>query len=621
VQILIFFLLTATLFSSDEIFFENRYFIDSKQNWNMENIHQNRNFEAIENDNIGYQEHPVFMKTVVKNSGTEAIHKVFFLPRPTIDFVDIKVFKDNQVIKTFNYGDRVQNSLKEHIGKYTHFDLILEENKEYNIYIRLFGSGFISTNLTMIDSEVFLNKNLIETTIYALYTGLMFLLIYYNFLNYFAIKDNIFNIYSFYILSMLLSQLGTNNFLYFLNDLISPRVLSDLPFFTAIFVLTFLTLFLAYFFELKKHNKVLFYIHMQLIYFNIIFFVILLSAFLFDYSYYNLIIKKLPIDNFYFVNILIIFALIIFDTYIGLKKRVLGAFFIFLGNLITGIIILLYLIVEIYFQVNSHYLTLIVLISVLVDFAFVSYALSLRINSIYLKKIELDKYIITQSRQATFGAMIDTISHQWKQPLNELGLQLLYLETELVFKSTPPSKEFILENIEKNNNVLEFMSKTIDIFRNFFTTTNEVVSTDISEVIHNTILFLDATFEAENIKIEKSIENNILINCIPEEFSQVILNILVNSKDNFLRRETKEPILNIKIYKEDSKVLIEISDNGGGIHISPISKIFEHGISETKKGGVGMYITKLIVEKKLHGKIRACNIDNGAKFTIQIPTS
>jgi ABC-type amino acid transport substrate-binding protein/nitrogen-specific signal transduction histidine kinase len=234
------------------------------------------------------------------------------------------------------------------------------------------------------------------------------------------------------------------------------------------------------------------------------------------------------------------------------------------------------------------------------------------------KNRELDKLLLIQSRQATFGTMIDTISHQWKQPLNELGLQMMHLDTQLQFYKQVPSKEMLGSMVEKSNNILEFMSRTIDIFRNFFKTSEDISDVNISQTLNNTILFLESTFEVENIKITKNIEPHIVIKALEEEFAHSILNILVNAKDIFKERNILNPSISIQLYTHNKTKCITIEDNAGGIQVEPIETIFQAGASTKPNGGVGLFICKKIIEEKLNGTIKVENGEKGAKFTIKL---
>ncbi len=255
----------------------------------------------------------------------------------------------------------------------------------------------------------------------------------------------------------------------------------------------------------------------------------------------------------------------------------------------------------------------------LILFGYRNAKISLAKKQIEKKNKELDKLLLIQSRQATFGTMIDTISHQWKQPLNELGLQMMSIDTQLKLYNKAPSKQSLGITIDKSNHILEFMSTTIDIFRNFFKTSSKISKVNISTTINNTILFLESTFEVDNIKIQKDIEPNIYFYCLEEEFAHSVLNILVNAKDIFKKRDIKDPTIDINLKLLNNKIIITIEDNGDGIKLNPIEKIFKSNVSEKENGGIGLFITNKIIVEKFTGKIIVNNTKNGAKFDIILP--
>jgi ABC-type nitrate/sulfonate/bicarbonate transport system substrate-binding protein/signal transduction histidine kinase len=235
------------------------------------------------------------------------------------------------------------------------------------------------------------------------------------------------------------------------------------------------------------------------------------------------------------------------------------------------------------------------------------------------KNKELDEMINIKSKQATFGSMIDSISHQWKQPLNELALQLMDLELEMELEKKVPSEKRIKTVIDNSNNILKFMSDTINIFRNFYVTKKEKEIINLSETISNLIMFFKVTFDNLNINFHKEIKKNLYYECIENEFMHSILNIIVNSKDALLRNNIKNGIITIKLYDDEVFIYLEVEDNAQGIKITPIDSIFESNISSKKKnGGIGLYLTKNIIEDKMNGSVEVQNINEGCRFTIKL---
>ncbi|QKF74093.1 PAS sensor-containing two-component system histidine kinase [Aliarcobacter faecis] len=232
---------------------------------------------------------------------------------------------------------------------------------------------------------------------------------------------------------------------------------------------------------------------------------------------------------------------------------------------------------------------------------------------------EKEKMVIFQSKLTAMGEMISMIAHQWRQPLSTITTIL----TRLKLKSSTNKidKGFLDSNLSDINKYVQYMSSTIDDFRNFYQidSKKELISLNqIVMIVHNMI---EKSFSFQNIKIEIN-QINLKQRFLPKnELIQVILNILNNSKDAFLERDIKNSI--IKIYFEDTKdnQKIFIEDNAGGIDEEIISKIFNPYFStKTKRNGtgLGLYICKNILEKDNLGDIFVENTQNGVKFSINI---
>ncbi len=239
------------------------------------------------------------------------------------------------------------------------------------------------------------------------------------------------------------------------------------------------------------------------------------------------------------------------------------------------------------------------------------------------KAQERDKQLlIQQSKMATMGEMIGAIAHQWRQPLNSLGL--IVQKIKLAYQKGILDETYIDDSVEKSMKQINFMSQTIDDFRNFFKPNKELEYFEVIKSINEVLAMLLSQFKNHNINLE-IIGDEVTINGYSNEFKQVILNILNNAKDAIITRQEKSEIVNgeIKIYIKTIKnnVFVEIEDNGGGIQIDIIDKIFEPYFSTKSSSngtGIGLYISKSIIEDSLKGSIRVKNSLNGAIFTIII---
>ncbi len=233
------------------------------------------------------------------------------------------------------------------------------------------------------------------------------------------------------------------------------------------------------------------------------------------------------------------------------------------------------------------------------------------------KRRAQEQILIQQSRQAAMGEMIGNIAHQWRQPLNALGLVLQNIY--FAYKMGELDEEFLKRSIDKGNKLTKMMSKTIDDFRNFFKPNKAKENFKVSKIINDTIELIEASYINHNIELFKELDEELQIEGYPSEFSQVILNILSNAKDALIEREIEKPKVYIKSFKKDDQIVITIEDNAGGIDKKIINKIFDPYFTTKEEGkgtGIGLYMSKMIVENNMKGKIEAVNGENGAIFII-----
>ena len=236
-----------------------------------------------------------------------------------------------------------------------------------------------------------------------------------------------------------------------------------------------------------------------------------------------------------------------------------------------------------------------------------------RIEQEVSKNLDKDRFMRTQAKRAAMGEMIGSIAHQWKQPLNSLGLNIQNLKYEYEDKNIDES--FIEEYIKHNQKTIKFMSETINDFRNFFRVDKTKTNFSIRHAINTTINILDASFKAHNITVKIN-GDDFEIYGVEGEFEQVILNILSNAKDALVSQDGFKD-LKIVINIEDKKLSIE--DNAGGISEAVIDKIFDPYFttkSKDKGTGMGLNMSKIIIQEHFDAKLSATNGKYGARFEI-----
>jgi len=242
---------------------------------------------------------------------------------------------------------------------------------------------------------------------------------------------------------------------------------------------------------------------------------------------------------------------------------------------------------------------------------------------------EKDKKLIQQSRYAAMGEMIGNIAHQWRQPLSAISSTASATKLEIDLGLIDNND--IKKPLDKIMSYVQFLTKTIEDFRNFFRQDREKTDFNILEVLDNTISLISAAYKDNNIEIIKEFKKDkFLAFGFPNELSQVFLNILNNSKDALINENIENKIVLIKVEDTEEFSVIKIYDNAKGVDKTIISKIFDPYFTTKHKSqgtGIGLYMTKEIIEKHMFGTINIQNSEflierkryYGALFTISIP--
>jgi signal transduction histidine kinase len=256
------------------------------------------------------------------------------------------------------------------------------------------------------------------------------------------------------------------------------------------------------------------------------------------------------------------------------------------------------------------------------------YELNLKEN--YIK--HQDKIVQQQSQQAQIGEIISMLAHQWRQPLGAISSAIISMETKKELgKYNLDLKEdrdelfrFCDKKYDHIKEYVKSLSDTIDNFRNFFKPDNNLVSLSLDTPVKKAIQLIGISMENGNIELFTNYNTSKKLPIYENEFMQVILNILKNSKDNFIQKDIKNPKITITTQEEETFDILTICDNGGGIPEDIIDKIFDPYFStknEKNGTGLGLYMSKIMIEEHLNGTIKVSNTQDGACFTISINTN
>ena len=238
------------------------------------------------------------------------------------------------------------------------------------------------------------------------------------------------------------------------------------------------------------------------------------------------------------------------------------------------------------------------------------------------KQKDKDKALEHQSRLAQMGEMISMIAHQWRQPLTAISARVNNLIFKIMMKGDL-SKEIFQKELEHIGEYSQHLSKTIDDFRGFFNNDKVKEKITLEDIVNSTLNIVQTSVESNNINIITNFNCNKEFETYSNELKQVILNLIKNAEDALIDKKTKNSTITIQSnYGIDNNTpILIIKDNAGGIPIDIIDNIFDPYFSTKKEKdgtGLGLYMSKTIIEDHCGGKLSVSNDNDGAVFRITL---
>jgi two-component system, NtrC family, C4-dicarboxylate transport sensor histidine kinase DctB len=233
------------------------------------------------------------------------------------------------------------------------------------------------------------------------------------------------------------------------------------------------------------------------------------------------------------------------------------------------------------------------------------------------KNKKQQKIFMQKSKFTALGEMISLIAHQWRQPISELNAIILNLKMHHTLDKL--DKNVMEKKTKDIENILEFMSTTIDNFRSFFKPNKEKEKFYFIDSFKRIEALSSAVLKENKIILDLDIDKTLQLESYENEFEQVILNIITNAKDALLDDQITTPKITIQVYK-DEMIMVKVFDNAKGIRREVIDKIFDPYFttkSETEGTGIGLYMSKMIIEENMGGKIRVESSEKGTCFIIE----
>lgn len=232
---------------------------------------------------------------------------------------------------------------------------------------------------------------------------------------------------------------------------------------------------------------------------------------------------------------------------------------------------------------------------------------------------EKELLLLQQSRLAAMGEMLVNISHQWRQPLNVLGILLQELNRR--YHSGNFTAEFLEARVTRGKQIISHMSQTIDDFRNFLSPDKVKIQFNVKEVVETTLSMVRDSFTEMLVEVRITAADNIVIEGYRNEYAQAVMNILINARDVFRERKVANPQLAITISGHKGRSRVTIADNAGGIASDVINRVFDPYFTTKppdKGTGIGLFMSKMIIERNMGGRLSVRNINEGAEFMIEV---
>jgi C4-dicarboxylate-specific signal transduction histidine kinase len=241
-----------------------------------------------------------------------------------------------------------------------------------------------------------------------------------------------------------------------------------------------------------------------------------------------------------------------------------------------------------------------------------------RVQSSLTQLRQKDQLLIQQNRLAAVGEMLNNIAHQWRQPLNSLGLLLASLRE--AWEIGKLNGEYLEKALTTGSILLQNMSSTISDFSNFSRPDRERKPFSALIQVNTAITVVLTSYRNQGIDITQAPSDDVILTGFPNEYCQVLLNLLANARDAIVNSGQTAGSISIRLFEQDGSGCVTVRDNGGGIPDDIISRIYDPYFSGKESGtGIGLYMSKMIIERSMAGCIRAYNIADGAEFLIKCP--
>jgi two-component system, sensor histidine kinase LadS len=585
-----------------------KIFYDKDSSSSIDEIIKNKDkFEKTNNSSIGIKKYIVWTYSSIINNTKEKEKLVFVNPRAGIDFIDIYIFKDEILFKNYKLGDMNPLENRDYQDRKSNFTLEINPNEKYEIFFKYKSFGSIDINWDIYSLDKYSNLVKKESLKHGIILGIVsmtllgitYLIIYFptipTYLYFFILLGSISTQFS---VAGIFFEMGLSSYL---NTIISWSFGNVAAAMVGIFPI--------YYFNLKKlmpkTTIILSLLSLGLL--------ILSFSFLF-YPLKNELLYFAPIANIIFF---VISLILIFISFILMKKNIDGWKIYTLGNgvFLSAIIYFILGLLGIVSTNSLFYLSL----GIGTFFNIICLGFLIFSNLVKIKKQKEQAIVIINeySKLSSVGQSMINLSHQWKEPLNHIYYAMNNIYAAREFKD-PDVDSITNESLKQIKETVSYMTNTGQNFLNLYEDKNYIEKVNLKTSIESVLIIFRKQIDELNIELGLKLNNNIEFQTNKYLLANIFMAIIENAIKIFKNKKIKNPKLNINIQQTDDEIEIIISDNGGGIKVTPINSIFEKDLTDSNSTGLGLFLVKNILSLKLNGTIDAKNKENGSIFTIKI---
>ena len=586
---------------------------DATASLSAEDILQERYTSLYSKHFTSYTRSVFWAKVILKNSSDTQQHVIFRNQRAGTDKIDVYIYHKKMLKNSYTLGDMRDHKLHPLSSVKSTFPLVLASGEEVCVITRFESLGAKNLDWEILRVQDYSYSNIMEMIFYAAFGGVILALILYNFVMFLNLKEKTFLFYTLHGVSVLWVQYAYNGMFYFLDTGINLSFLTLSTWFVAVLMILFFLFFTLSFFKVRENNKKIYPFFVALIVINFVVFLL---------SLYQLIDSSLVIYTLYmlaitFISLVFIFFFALYSIY----KHYEGALYFLIGEgVYLGALTYVIFINSGSVAISSTLQYTLVPLALLLEMVLLSIALGKRVGDMKRDNNFKSKLLVEEEKFVSIGKTIGDITHQWKEPISQLSSQLMYLESLHHLKK---EKMLLCEfgsKIEQMNSVLTYMKASVNDLYDFYSNSDHNGYFNLKKQIEMACKLQSENLILSHVAISVDCSEKIFVLGAKHALSNILMILFDNSIYQLKLTGQSAAKISIAVHSLKEGIRLSFSDNGGGIDPKKIKKIFTTPYTTKGKDGcgLGLSLSKKLVQERLHGTIEVKNHHDGALFTLSL---